>query len=129
MSTFSKQLSSFRKKAIADTDEAKLAVILELFGSIVKDTPVDSGRARGNWQASFNGPINTQTNRRDKDATLVINEIIGALKPGDGVWWLTNNLPYIAKLEYDGHSKQAPEGMVRKNVARFDQIVSKAKNR
>jgi len=126
MSQFQKQLAAFRKKAVTDTDATKRAIILELFGSVVMDTPVREGRARGNWQASFNSPISGETARKDKNGALVINEIIGALKPGDGVWWLTNNLPYIARLEYDGHSKQAPEGMVRKNVSRIESIVKKA---
>jgi hypothetical protein len=36
-----------------------------------------------------------------------------------------NNLPYAVPLEY-GHSKQAPGGMVRITLARFQQIVDEA---
>jgi len=36
--------------------------------------------------------------------------------------YLLNNLPYSVPLEY-GHSKKAPQGMVRMTLARFQQIV------
>jgi len=43
------------------------------------------------------------------------------------VTYLSNNLPYAYGLEFGtnsyGYSKQAPEGMVRINVARWQQIV------
>ena len=35
---------------------------------------------------------------------------------------LTNNLPYAERLEY-GWSNQAPQGMVRVNVARFNTLL------
>ena len=41
------------------------------------------------------------------------------------VQFFTNNLPYAAALE-NGHSGQAPGGMVRVTVARFQQIVLEA---
>jgi nitroimidazol reductase NimA-like FMN-containing flavoprotein (pyridoxamine 5'-phosphate oxidase superfamily) len=39
--------------------------------------------------------------------------------------YLVNNLPYAVPLEY-GHSKQAPGGMVRITLARFQQVVDEA---
>jgi hypothetical protein len=36
--------------------------------------------------------------------------------------YLTNNLPYIKKLEY-GSSQQAPRGMARVTIADFERIV------
>jgi hypothetical protein len=51
--------------------------------------------------------------------------------------WLSNNLPYIEKLEYGGYpdgpntiggfSKQAPAGMVRVNMARITAHVRAAR--
>lgn len=40
--------------------------------------------------------------------------VVGGAKLGD-VIWQTNNLPYILPLE-NGHSRQAPEGMVDINL-------------
>ena len=42
------------------------------------------------------------------------------------VIYLTNNLPYIYRLEFLGWSQQSPDGMARKNVARIQSIVRKA---
>ena len=41
------------------------------------------------------------------------------------VAFIVNNLPYAIPLEY-GHSTQAPNGMVRITVERFQQIVDAA---
>lgn len=39
--------------------------------------------------------------------------------------FFTNNLPYAERIEYDGWSRfKAPQGMVRKNVVRWDDIVA-----
>jgi hypothetical protein len=39
------------------------------------------------------------------------------------VWWIYNNLPYAIALEY-GHSRQAPNGMVRIALAEIEAEVS-----
>lgn len=39
--------------------------------------------------------------------------------------YLANNVPYIMNLE-EGTSKQAPEGMVRKNMDRVQRMVDSA---
>ena len=59
-----------------------------------------------------------------------MNEVVAALK-GGGVTFMANNLPYAHRLEFEGWSRQAPEGMVRRTVARFNQIADEAakKNR
>ena len=57
---------------------------------------------------------------------MAINNMFAELakfpKDKDSVVYLTNNLPYAARIEYDGWSHtKAPEGMVRKNVIRITQ--------
>jgi hypothetical protein len=38
--------------------------------------------------------------------------------------FLSNSLPYAARIEFDGWSHtKAPQGMVRRNVARFNQLL------
>ena len=41
---------------------------------------------------------------------------------------LTNNLPYAQRLEY-GWSQQAPQGFVRVNVSRFQQLINEEANK
>ena len=97
---------------------------IALFGNIIKMTPVDTGRARGNWQCSIGSPITSETDMIDKDGSFVTSLVAKRVKSGNVVW-LSNNVPYISKLEY-GWSKQAPAGMVRVSIARFGAFFAEA---
>jgi hypothetical protein len=110
------------EKVIADTDETRRAISLELLSSVVLDTPLDTGRAKGNWQAG-DSVISGEVNRLgDSGALEDINKTVSASN-GDDTIFMTNNLPYIKRLE-DGHSQnQAPQGMVKRNLARVARIV------
>lgn len=126
MSTFARQIESFALKVNTATEKVIRAVVIELFSSVIADTPVDTGRARGNWQTRVNTPATDEINRLDPSGFKSMAEARAAnFKLGDVVY-LTNNLPYINRLEFEGHSKQAPNGMVRKNVARIEGILRKA---
>lgn len=95
-------------------------IALDLDSAIVLATPVDTGRARGNWYPSLNKPSDEMDlNKLDpsgNEATSKINSTVALFKLGDTVW-MTNNLPYILPLE-NGHSQQAPQGMVDNNLER-----------
>ena len=95
-------------------------ITLELDSAVVLATPVDSGRARGNWFPSVGAPSSAvNMNAKDKSgaaAIAAINSTVMGADIGD-VIWLTNNLPYILPLE-NGWSKQAPQGMVDENLNR-----------
>jgi hypothetical protein len=91
---------------------------IELFSGVVKMTPVDTGRARGNWQCTIGSPATSEIDRIDPKGSGVNKEIISTVKTGTVVY-LSNNVPYIRRLEYEGHSKQAPQGMVRISLQRF----------
>jgi len=123
--SFSADIEGFAKRAGASVDETLRAVALELFGSVIKDTPVDTGRAKGNWQTALGAPASGEIDRLGDGAALAEVRSVSAQFGGDKTIFLTNNLPYIRRLEYDGWSDQAPAGMVRKNVARIQSIVAK----
>jgi hypothetical protein len=85
------------------------------------------GRFRGNWMFSIGSPDNTTTEEVDPSGRKSTARIVdGAIefKAGDKAY-ITNSLPYAIELEF-GHSHQAPGGMVRITVARFQQIVLEA---
>ena len=124
--SFASDVAKFAAKVGKSVDETGRAIALELFGSIIKDTPVDTGRARGNWQTTIDTPSNGEVDRTG--SSVALGEL-GSTAPSfvaGKVIYLSNNLPYIYRLEYDGWSDQAPSGFVRKNVARIQQIVRKA---
>ncbi|WP_110947388.1 hypothetical protein [Pseudomonas bohemica] len=85
------------------------------------------GRFRGNWMFSIGSPDNNTTEEVDPSGSKSMARIVnGAIefKAGETAY-ITNSLPYAIPLEY-GHSTQAPGGMVRITVARFQQIVLEA---
>lgn len=80
---------------------------------VVLNTPVRTGRARGNWQVTLGDPAEGDLERTDRSGGPTIASgasVIGGYR-GFGKVSLTNNLPYIIPLE-DGSSKRAPAGMV-----------------
>jgi hypothetical protein len=108
----------------------KRGVLLKLFGAVVKDTPVLTGRLRANWLFSQDAPMEGSSlaaNQTD-DPTPIITEGVQSIKDGDGEYFLTNNLPYANRIEYEGWSSvKAPAGMVRKNLVRIARILAQQK--
>ena len=85
------------------------------------------GRFRGNWNFSIGYPDNSFRIHPDPTGEAATARLVnGAIefKAGDTAF-IVNNLPYAIPLEF-GHSTQAPGGMVRITVARFQQIVLEA---
>ena len=123
--SFSGDLGRFSIESMQAVERITRAIKLELFSGVILDTPVDTGRARGNWQTSTGYPKTSTVERAGANASL--NEMRNNLGGLDGATYLTNNLPYIERLEF-GYSNQAPDGMLRKNFARINQIVQRAVN-
>ena len=72
------------------------------------------GRFRANWQIGIGAANESVTDDIDRagGATIArLTAVAKAAKAG-GVIYITNSLPYADRLER-GHSKQAPQGMVR----------------
>jgi hypothetical protein len=138
--SFASDVAKFADKVDKSVPDTIRAIALDVFESIIDDTPVDKGTARGNWQTSIGSPKSGAIARTG--ASGAISELKSVLPNfgNDNTIYLTNNLPYIYTLEYggygrgpgatgktnsEGYSVQAPEGMVRKNVARIRSIVAK----
>jgi len=95
-----------------------IKIALELDQRVVMDTPVLTGRARGNWFPSIGLPSNeVDFLARDPGGTktmVAVKANILSAKLGQTIW-LANNLPYILPLE-NGYSSKAPQGMVDINI-------------
>lgn len=126
-----------------DLTEARLNKALKItaikvWGDIIMATPVDSGRARGNWFVGLSVSDQTSEGSKNKGPGFVAKEL-----PEDLVKqkvFLYNNLPYINKLEFGGYSqglgstdktnsqgfsKQAPQGMVRVSLLNWGPTLQK----
>jgi hypothetical protein len=122
---FNKQVGGFASGTAAKLQNFRRGVTIAVFSAVIQDTPVDTGRARGNWRVSEGQPQLNPVDREDKSGEVPKGEILTLVSKsqGDKPVFLANNLPYAEPLE-NGHSKQAPAGMVRKNVARFQSLVN-----
>jgi hypothetical protein len=114
--SFSGDIKNFTKKTTAKGERVYRRTVLALFANIVRGTPVDTGRARANWNIEIN-TVDTSTS----DNTTPKRPTLGGLKLTDNVF-ISNNLPYILPLEH-GHSAQAPAGMVKTALLEFRGIV------
>lgn len=121
---FETQLRGFGITALDKVDKVRRASVLELFKLVIYATPVDTGRLRGNWQTTINTPAGSMREVLDPSGGAALAEVMANMGGLLDVVWFTNNLPYVERIEYDGWSRQAPEGMVRKHIAQWQRIVS-----
>lgn len=86
------------------------------------------GRFRANWQYGFSVPPLGELAEVDPSGGSTVNRLTMAAiaNKSFGNVWIVNNLPYAQSLE-DGHSTQAPFGMVSLVELEFPQIVEMAR--
>lgn len=141
--SFSTQIAGFGKNTADAVQGVRRSATLALFNSVIMDTPVDTGRLRGNWQITEGQPASGTVATPDEGPnpasgpsgaapqnTQNVKDAVDRIvlpSTGDNEIFLTNNLPYAWRVEFEGHSHtKAPQGMVRRNIQRFGQIVRKA---
>lgn len=102
---------------------------LDALTGVVRKSPVDTGRFRGNWHLSLL-PTAAPTNTVDRlprgsdpsgDSVVRGLSALSALPPYS-ITYLANNLPYAQRLE-NGWSDQAPQGMVALTVAELQDAI------
>jgi hypothetical protein len=144
MAKWNVDIKSYTDKKVEQIKDIHKKVVFACYSSIVKNTPSDTGRARGNWiisESQAQGTSDNTTGQRYHDVSEI--PITNYNQPA----YIENNLPYIRVLEYGGYpnpvkkgtynkktkkwekrsengfSKKAPQGMVGLTVAKFDSIV------
>jgi len=134
--SFTLDVKAFCEKAKKNPEIVMRAVSIKLFSAIIKGSPVDTGRFRMNWQASGAQPASGQVSGTDPTGANAEGNVANFVSQ-TADWQeltLTNNLPYADVLEFGGYpgdgpntsggySKQAPAGMVRVNVIRFQSLL------
>ena len=134
--SFALDVEAFCDKAKKNPETVMRSVTLKLFSAIIKASPVDTGRFRMNWQASGSAPASGTTVATDQSGGKAISAVAEyVLKAPDwSEFTLANNLPYANVIEYGGYpgdgpntvggfSKQAPQGVVRVNITRFNTLL------
>lgn len=139
--SFSADISRFVQKANGNADAVIRKTVLDIGTRLVERTPVGDadywkkppppgyvgGHARANWQHSVGSPVVSEVPGTDKDGSGTVAKIAASIpaRAGGLVHFITNSVPYIEPLE-DGHSRQAPNGMVALTVEEFGGIVNRA---
>jgi len=127
---FRGDLRKFADKLGIRFEDVVTKIALDMYANIIKRTPVDTGRARASWNLGIGsidasvapeGAIKSEAEKLLNATTRLAQADLTTVER----IYITNNLPYIEALE-NGHSKQAPSGMLAITVAEFQTLVSKA---
>lgn len=149
-----KMLTEFRKEAQRDIKAIIGNSIRELCTHIIDDTPVGDpdkwnitdakreaikasgyigGNLKNNWNSATNAPDGSTVQQPDASASRAKSELTTAtktMKLGED-FYFSNSIDYAYGIEMgvDGpyaHKRlQAPQGMMRKNLMRWDRIISR----
>ena len=129
LASFNKALDAAMIALPPWANEIKIRTALDLMNRIVLKTPVDTGRARGNWQLTQRSPAedmvpetSAKVSSSETPPSAILMEAeqtASGAQLGDDIW-ISNNLPYIDALE-EGRSQQAPHGMVALSLAEAEQ--------
>ena len=126
--SFELQMKEFENMTDEKSELLFKKVCFDLSNSIIMDTAVLSGAARGRWAPDINKIDNSTDEVFDKSGNATVAKVASQtnnLKLGQ-YFTLTNNLPYILRLEYGWSKTKSPNGMVGINVMRFQNFLNKA---
>lgn len=139
--SFSDDIKKFAQQTETTLEQVIIDYVVGVSQKIIERTPVGNpslwqsgappgyvgGTARANWIPSIGTPdqseVNSTDQNRGNNQVLAIQNQI----PGN-VFYLTNNVPYIERLEY-GWSTQAPNGMMRRTLREARSILREAVNK
>jgi len=133
--SFAKNVNQFVLDVGEANDKIVRATVISLWGAIIQGSPVDTGRFRANWFPSDIRPSEEISDKEDHSGLFAQARATQSVKTqikSDG-FTLTNNLPYSEVIEFGGYpsgpnttggySKQAPHGVLRVNIKRFNQLI------
>jgi len=141
--SFALDIQKFAQKCGANADLVVRKTVLDVGRSLVEKTPVGNpdlwqnpdnkpdgyvgGHARANWSHSIGALVNQEFKEIDATGRASIDRIISSVpvKAAGEVHYIQNSLPYMQALE-DGHSTQAPTGMVAITQTEFQDYIQKA---
>ena len=153
--SFAKDIKDFTLAFNDAAEDTVRGTTIKLWGAIVDSSPVDEGRFRANWIASFDDTDST-VESKDKGGDRTKAKITSSVlsQKDYSQFTLTNNLPYGEVIEFGGYpksvkkgtylgkgkgyeirsaggySKQAAQGVVRVNIKSFNALLeSEAKKR
>lgn len=111
---FSKKVRALAEEFHSNAARLPARTALTFVSVVAYATPIDTGKAQGNWQVGIGKPLLRQVHNPARfgaaHAVLIADHKLFNYK-GNATIHVTNNLPYIGALDR-GHSKQAPKGFI-----------------
>lgn len=134
--SFEKRMQEVSSQVEENSKRLVRRVAIAVHMAVVQDTPVKTGRARANWRANIGSPAEgiyyyprpkpaSPEGAAEEAISQGISEILGSTLDYGTAIHITNNLPYIRRLN-DGYSKQAPAGFVERAVVEARIIIDKS---
>jgi len=137
--SFSEDIKKFAQKAANNADILVRKTVVDIGTRLVNRTPVGDatywkskppagyvgGHARANWSHSEGALDPKEFDVIDPSGAASNNRILSSvpIKAGGKVHFVQNSVPYIIPLE-DGHSRQAPNGMVAITAVEFQGLIN-----
>lgn len=110
----------FARTVDKDIERTTKRTALQLLRELIFISPVDTGRFVANWVTGLGRPDLKTTRATDRSRSVTVSREqpkIRRFKSRLRSIWLSNNLPYAARLN-EGWSDQAPANFVQKAIAK-----------
>ena len=124
---FGREADRFLDGSATKIGNLRRAIATDALEQLIQYTPVDTGRAKGNWIASIGEPSsNYDADQMDPSGEMTRSTGTAIIKQPNwrykNLWtkdfYITNNTPYIGYLE-DGRSKNAMLGFMSARTKAF----------
>lgn len=125
--SFAGQIRKYAEQQKRRIDDVVAESIVNLSAAVIIQTPVATGHLANNWQPTKDAPASGIVNG-DNPAQMAEVEKTVAASVG-GVYYLTNNLPYARRVEFEGWSLKAPQGMLRVSIENYSNYLDNAINK
>lgn len=124
MGSFADALKMFAEDTEAKAHDLVREVVLETGERVIARSPVDTSAFRSNWRYGLE-TRDAFFNEAARGITELNNLEELPKRAAGFVHFVSNAAPYGPALE-NGHSGQAPNGVVRLTAVEFDDIVAQA---
>lgn len=128
MKSIGDQLKAIQKKSMENAEKVYRETMFEVSYGTIFATPVLDGFLIGGWLSGY-AFDNTQHGKQGaQESVSSLTHAVNSLSINQSFYFV-NPLPYAYKIEYEGHSARAPEGMLRKNLLKFEDIAQEKINK
>lgn len=133
---FGKQMTEIADKMGKRVEDVAEQSTKSLFRQIIEETPVGRpetwsrpappgyipGKARANWMPSVGAPDTTVTESRESSVSR-LGQLDGNV--AGNLVYLSNNVPYIYRLEKGWSRLQKPSGWVERTIRSFESTLTR----